>query len=233
MARPALLAAGVTVALALPSLAAAAVLYDNPPDLTTAQDGDCVYNILCGPAVTGNTYAAQIFTIASAATVRSVSFNSIIQSAHSTTAGDPGTAVHYIFLNTTAAGDPSGAITSGTSPVTNTAGPAGAVSPTTDYTFGISDLSLDAGTYAVAFQLVTSNFYDFLSLGAAGTGAYKSDDGGSTFTPGYSGPSRARFPSVAVTISSDAVPLPAAGLMLTLGLLGLGIVRCRGRHGAA
>ena len=88
---------GAALALSAPPAVQAAVLYDNPPDLSAGQNGDCVYNTTCGPAIEGGgstTYLAQQFAFISGETVNQIDWNAIVTG--STTA----TSANWAFMPT-------------------------------------------------------------------------------------------------------------------------------------
>lgn len=194
------------------SAANAAVIYQNPPDLSSAQDGECQYDSACG-----TWYAAQKFTLAGPATITSVGYNSIVF-------GASGTAADYQFLSANGPGGlPGTVIASGlASPLAVTAGPTGTKFSTQDYSFNVTPLTLAAGTYYVAFHELSTNASDFLSRGVATAGAAQSLDGGLSYMAGYDG-----FTSIAAAVfgSSTPVPEPASFALIGAGLLGLRLAR--------
>lgn len=209
-----MLMAAVGFAITAGTSAQAATLFSNGPDLSNGQTGDCVYNTTCGPQFTGDTYAAQLFTLGSASTVSGFGFNAILL------ADAYGTAANYRVYSATADNAPGALIASGTAALSHVAGPSGPSFQTTDYSFGVSPLDLAAGNYVFAVQNVTTNFNDYLSKGAGSSGAFTSADGGLTFSPGYRG-----FDSAAVSVFGNAaagVPEPATWALMILGFGAVG-----------
>lgn len=214
-----MLASSVIVALAFATPSHSATLFLNAPDLGGNQGGDCVYNTICGPQFTGDTYAGQLFTLIDNSIINGFGFNSIVFNSVF------GTSSNFRILSTNELGAPSELLTSGSSLLSNAPGPSGISFPTTNYSFSVAPLSLAAGNYVFAFQNVTSNFQDYLSFGEGTSGAFTSFDGGNTFETGY----RQRN-SVAISVFGDeavaaAVPEPATWLMMILGfgMIGFGM----------
>ena len=181
------------------------------------QGGYCVYNTTCGSEITGNTYAAQMFTLGSASTITGAGWNAQVY-------GGPGTAVNYFFTTVDpVTGLPGSVISSGTSLITNVDG----LNNTLDYSFSVTPFSLAGGNYYLSFQEVTDSFDDFLSVGVASGGVAQSDDGGATYYIGFAG-----FSSVAIDIygtagSVSATPEPGAIFLLGSGLAGVAALRRR------
>ena len=203
--------------LAASGAASATVLFQNLPDLTASQNGICFYNTTCGPAAFGPTYSgygAQKFTLTQAATATSAGFNSWVKNSVFASG------VNWLILDAKGTGGlPGSTLFSGTNTaVTHVAGPVGALAPTTDYSFGFTPASLAAGSYYLAVQAITTNFFDYLSLGVADSGAAQSADGGVSWALGYA---RRAFPSVAMSLTGtfdNNVPEPGSLALLLVGL---------------
>jgi PEP-CTERM motif len=188
--------------------ASATVLFDNPPDLSSTQDGSCLYDTTCEP----HWYAAEAFSLTGAATVTSVDFNSIVLGN-----GATGSAANYQFLLADGPGGlPRTLVASGLGePITATNGPTGTSFPTIEYSFGVTSFNLLPGTYYVAIQLVSTNASDYLSAGVATSGAAQSTDGGLTYSAGYG-----VFRTIAVSVEGTRIAEPASLALLGVGLLG-------------
>jgi hypothetical protein len=204
-------------AVSATAAARATVLFDNPPDLSSTQDGSCLYDTACEP----HWYAAQAFTLTGPATVTSVDFNSIVLGN-----GATGSAANYQFLLADGPGGlPRTLAASGLGePLTATNGPTGTSFPTIEYSFGVTSFSLLPGTYYVAIQLMSTNASDYLSRGVAPSGAAQSTDGGLTYSAGDG-----VFQSIAVSVEGTSIAEPASLALLGVGLLGLGFVASRKR----
>jgi hypothetical protein len=201
------------------------ILYSNDPDLTTKQNGDCVYNTNCGSWFFGSgssVYAAQQFSLAQTASVTGASFNSILIGPEPSTASS----VNWKILSADGAGGLPGTLVAfGNSVLANSTGPFGTFYSTTTFNFNISPTLLQgANSYYLGLQVVSEERGNYLSLGVSGSGAAQTIDGGSSWAYGYGGSSN--FASVAITVLGDAaVPTPATIALLGLGLVGIGAAR--------
>jgi len=198
--------------LAASGAASATVLFQNLPDLTANQDSNCRYNTNCGPAV----YGAQKFTFTQAATATSAGFNSVVFDDLFASG------VNWLILAANGTGGlPGLTLFSGTNTaVTYAVGPLGTGFSTPDYSFGFAPASLAAGSYYLAVQSITTNFYDYLSKGVADSGAAQSADGGISWASGYGG-AGLLFPSVAMSLTGtfdNNVPEPGSLALLLVGL---------------
>lgn len=211
----------IAAGLASATPAQAATLFSNAPDLTFSQTGNCVYNTTCGSQISGNTFAAQLFTLASASTVEAFGFNAIVF-------GNVfGSAANFRVLSASAQNTPGALIASGTAALSHIAGPAGPSFATTDYSFNVNALQLGAGNYFLAFQNVTPIFSDYLSAGVAQSGAFQSDNGGVSYAAKYQ-----NIGSVALSVSGEVlaaggVPEPATWAMMIIGFGAVGGVMRR------
>jgi PEP-CTERM motif len=213
-----ILGGGLALSAARPSQAI--VLYDNGPDLSAGQNGDCAYNTTCGPAIESGsttTYLAQQFTFISGETVNQIDWNAIVT-------GSTATSANWAFYADNS-GTPGALVASGSSlSLAAAAGPDGSESSTTEYTITIDPVTLDAGTYYVALQADTTNFFDMLAQGVAATGSFETTDGGTTWI-GSGPPGDLGDTSFAVTLEYVTTPEPASLAMFGVGLVGLCALR--------
>ncbi|MGH6988033.1 MAG: PEPxxWA-CTERM sorting domain-containing protein [Caulobacteraceae bacterium] len=209
----------VGAALAAGLLAAsadAAVLYDNLN--TAATTANCSFDTACAvDASKGDDFAAQLFTLGSAATVTSGAFSEI------DTLGTTPTGVNWA-LYADVSGLPSGsALFSGSSTPTATL-----ISTNADdwdfyeESFAISPAALAPGSYFLAIQAVSTNFENYLQEGAVDSGAAETHDGGTTWSSGYGYPDEGMDGVSVALYGSAAVPEPASWALMLAGFGGLG-----------
>lgn len=214
---------GVTfAALSVATAAGAGTIYSNP--YVFGSGGNCIFSTTCAATVgAGDVFAAQEFTLTSAAVITAASFTEL-------DAGVTPTAVNWGFLLADGTGGLPGTILS--------AGADSFTSATilgtdigynvTQMNFGVGPQALGPGTYYFAIQAVSPTFYTFLGGGAATSGAATTTDGGATWAAGY--PGGGGYSSVAVALygAGGTVPEPASWALMLVGLGGLGVA-LRGR----
>jgi hypothetical protein len=198
---------------------AASIIYNNPYD--NSGIGDCSWSTTCAAEVgRGDDYAAQQFTLTSAANINIGSFVSL------DSGGDP-TAANWGFY-TDNGGLPGILLASGSSAVTGSYAGTSFGYNVFDGQFSVGSVTLGAGTYFFALQGVSSVFETYLAEGVVSSGAAETHDGGATWSAGYES-----IPSVAVDLASS-VPEPSTWAMMALGFAGLGLVARRAsRKGSA
>jgi hypothetical protein len=201
-----LASAAIGVAMAVATPAMAATIYDLPPNFV---DGNCVFNTTCGPPNTGNTFAAQAFSLAQNMNVTEGTFT-----VFNNTSTAP-SSVNYLFLAADGAnGLPGTVLFSGNSAITSrTSIGRGFGFDAVRTGFSVSGVTLGSGNYYLGLQAVSSEFQVYLA-NADGTGAAESDDGGVTFSPDYQGAK-----AVATSLSGvvSAAPEPATWAMMLGG----------------
>ena len=171
-------------------------------------------------------YAAQLFSIGGPSVVESVSFISDVQPNAFSPNGRWGTAADYFILASTGSSTPGAAIASGASALSHALD----VNGYTQYSFEIAPLTLAAGEYFVAFQVETANGGDAIFNGTNASGAFVSNDGGSTYQA-------AGVSSFNVSIDGEAaataVPDPVTIALLGTSFAAVGLSRRRKRPYAA
>lgn len=193
-----------TAAILATAPVSAAVVFDNPLDYS---GGDCVFNTTCGPQFTGNTFAAQLFTLSSATTLTGGTFSVYVNDATQPSA------VNWLLLSATGLNTPGSVIASGSSLISSRT----AIGTQFGYDltaegYSLPSVALGAGSYFIAVQGVSSQFSVFLAGASAFNGAFETDDGGASFYAGYRG-----FNGIAVSLSGGAVPEPASWALMIAG----------------
>jgi len=207
-------------ALAAAAPAFAGVTFDNPFDYGS---GTCSFNTTCGSRLTGDTYAAQKFSIAAPRTI--VGGRLITLSL-----ADEGSVNWQIRWADASTGLPGSQMYAGNAPIHyyrpylgNFLGAA-----IFSESYDLPAMTLAAGSYYLALQYVTPSFNVFLGSASAFGGAAQSNDGGATWAPGYGG-----GPGIAVTLYDNSwmgsVPEPASWAMMIsgFGLIGAQLRRRR------
>lgn len=219
--------AGVTAAFILaPAAASAGVVYENSANTVT---GDCSFSTTCAAAVgRGNDYAAQRFVLSADATIESASFSIF----HNGVIGDSANWKFYL-----ADGDgslPGTLVAEGSSAILGSEDVGSGFGLTVSKTFfDLPTVNLSAGSYYFAIQSVSPAFENFLSQGAASSGAAETFNGGATWQASYQG-----LPSVAVALydtdyGAGAVPEPATWALMIVGFGGAGATLRRRRTAVA
>jgi hypothetical protein len=207
---------GAAAACGLAASASASILYNNDWD-GVLLNGDCSWSTTCAAgAGRGDDFAAQEFTLGSAADIASGGFYELPN--YSTGV----TSVNWMILDANGTGGlPGTVVASGSGAVTGyvtsgTGAPEGL--------FTIGSVSLAAGTYYLAIQGVSVNVGEYLGGGVAGSGAANTNDGGTTWTSGYVCElGGACDSSIGVELfGSVGVPEPATWAMMLAGFAGLG-----------
>jgi hypothetical protein len=210
-------------AVSFAGAASANTIFDNP--YVFGINADCSWSTTCAAAAgRGDDFAAQKFTIGSAAVITDASFTEL-------DAGVTPTDVNWgIIMADGAGGLPGTILAAGTDSLTGTThlGTDFGYNVTQGF-FNMGTVALGPGTYYIAMQGISSTFYTFLGYGAATSGGAETHDGGVTWGAGYEG-----FPSVAMALygtgGNAGVPEPATWAMMLIGFGGLGaMMRTRRR----
>jgi hypothetical protein len=208
-------------AVGVSSMAAqAAYVYNNLG--TVFNGGDCSFSTTCAAeAGRGDDFAAQLFSLGSATDITGGQWTEL-------DVGPTSTAVNYAFYSDVG-GLPGTLLFSGSSPDTATVLDDSSNPPFVQelISFGISSVSLPAGSYFFAIQSVSTNFETYLQEGAVNSGAAETMDGGATWISRYQG-----FGGVSVALTST-IPEPSTWAMMLLGFAGLGFAGYRQRHKVA
>ena len=222
-----LLAGAALAAFGLSAAAASAsTIYSNPYDGSGA--GDCSWSTTCAAVVgRGDDFAAQEFTLTSAAVVTGAAFEEL--------PGFSTGAVTDVNWGFALADGPNGLpgtfLSAGTDAVSGYGtGGNGSI----EGFFSVGPQVLGPGTYYFALQGVSSSFTEYLAEGTAIGGAANTSDGGSTWTSGYfCGGNGDCLNSVSFSLFGSAVPEPATWALMLIGVGGIGVAMRRRARTAA
>ncbi len=205
--------------------ARADIVYQNLADLGINESGNCLFNSACASTLNfPQRYAAQEFSLLSAATISAIGFTTVLQGS------GYGTSANWMVLAANGAdGLPGTIIASGTGAALSIASgsPGSRPGTTLDYSFAVTEFSLMAATaYYVAVEEVSAELNDYLLQGLATSGAAESLDGGTSWSGNYAGQT-----SIAVTLYSNAINVsePGSLALMATGMLGLTLRRRRNR----
>ena len=195
----------VTVLCAIASVgsSSAAVIYSNQPSAFV--QGNCSFSTNCA---SGSGFAAQAFSLNSAATITSGSFEEFDFIVSPTSANY----AFYANIN----GLPGGiAFFSGSGAITATSEGFSTPYNHAIESFSIAPAALGPGSYFFALQAVSAVHDTYLAQGLVNAGAAESTNGGATWSPGYGG-----FGGVAIALFGDATQVPEP---ITLSIFGAGL----------
>ena len=223
-------AGAAVAALSLAGVVRADTIYNNP--YVIGNGGDCSFSTTCAADVgRGDDFAAQEFTLTSAAVVTGASFTEL-------DLGVTPTDVNWGFINADGAGGLPGSYLSAGEDVVSSTSVIGTDQGynLTNVFFNVGPQALGPGTYYFAIQAVSPVFDTYLGFGAAPSGAAETMDGGVTWAFGYeleSQPNPTDSVAVGLFGTTSTVPEPAAWAMLVLGLGGIGAVLRRRERAAS
>jgi hypothetical protein len=214
--------AGAALALATAGSAGANTIFSNPYVDTPI---DCSFSTTCAAdAGRGDYFAAQEFTLASAAVITSADF---IESDFGTSAGNIPTDVNWGFVLADGPGGLPGTILA-----TGTDTLSGVSLGTSSLGLNISQMSwtlgtvaLGPGTYYLAIQAISPVFDTYLNQGVLTSGAAATADGGLTWAPGYACLAGGGcLSSIAVDLygTGGTVPEPATWALMLVGFAVVG-----------
>jgi len=215
---------------ALATLAGAAqanTIYDNPFDFAAAF-GDCSFSTTCAAVVgRGDDFAAQKFTIGSAAVISGGAFSEL----------DLGTAptdvTWGIIMADGSGGLPGTILAAGT----DTINASTVLGGDGFYTFrqlfwDMGSVAIGPGSYYLAIQAISPVKETYLAEGVQHNGAAESHDSGVSWSSGYE-----TIPGVSVALfgvgGGGAVPEPATWAMMLVGFGGIGLAARRRARTAA
>jgi hypothetical protein len=197
-----LLATTASFAIIIAGSANAAVIYSNQPSAFI--QGSCSFSTSCA---SGSGFAAQAFSLGSAATITSGSFEEF-------DFGISPTSVNYAFYANIASLPGGLALFSGAAAITATSEGFNAPYNHGLESFSIASVTLGPGNYFFALQAVSPVHDTYLAQGLVDAGAVQSPDGGATWSSGYGS-----FGGVAIALFGNATQVPEP---LTLSLFGAG-----------
>ena len=216
------LMAGAALAAVGFTSANAGTVYYNP----SVFYGDCSFNTTCAASVgRGDDYALQAFTLTAPDVLTGAGFNEL-------DFGTGPTSVNWGIIAADGIGGAPGTIlTAGSNDVERVQNLGSQYGyQLNQERFRLGTVALAAGTYYLAVQAVTSTFYDYLTQGVNDTGAFETQDGGSTFTPTYEGIGGV---STIIFDNNSGVPEPSAWALMLVGFGGLGVALRRRNSAAA
>src|SRR5215831_7930463 len=169
-------------AVSLAGAASANTIFNNP--YSDGNGGDCSWSTTCAASVgRGDDFAAQKFTLATAAVITDASFIELDFGPPTPTDVNWG-----IIMADGAGGLPGTILAAGTDVVNSTVflgvDPNFGANKNQGF-FNMGTVALGPGTYYIAMQGVSANFFNYLGFGDLPSGAAETHDGGVTWAPGY------------------------------------------------